>query len=355
MKRSSGVRVEFYDYSVLPILKGEPRACQAEASARPAGTEGTSVRARERPGDPYPRAGTVVSPGDHPAQPCIARQTLFLKSRPVMYKRTYHKSLIKSEALRVGLLWISLILSSTSALGQDDYLEKSFSLQELRVQITSKGFADRIALPPDNAVEELIKGLYALQFLVERREGGPVLACGLKAYFDNSLHPYTPSNSVAGSLLLQRAPTHFFFRRMLGDAAGWAKWSESDRIFSSTKEGEFFRSAAISSGDYLTQQKGNFDSVPIREFHREVLPGVAYVMLSPDCNVLERINPIATTWKLWIKRQGGADYRRTLKEDERDFIIFELPRSFLERIRPIAARANAYNNTNVGKTNPSDR
>ena len=199
-----------------------------------------------------------------------------------MCKHTYQKSLLKPEVVRAGFFWLLLVLCSTSAFAQDDYLEKSFFLQQLRVQVASKAFAERVALPPGSTIEELPKGLFALQFLIERREGGSRLYCGLKVYFDNALRPYTPSNSPAGSLPMLRPDAHFFFGFFRGDTAGWAKWSVTDRVFSTTKESEFYRSTAISSGDYVFQNKGTFEDPIIKEFHREILPGVAYMMLLPS-------------------------------------------------------------------------
>ena len=272
-----------------------------------------------------------------------------------MIKHTYQKSVARPEALRVGLLWISFMLSSTSAFGLDEYLEKSFFLQQLRVQVASKAFAERVALPPDSTIEELPKGLFALEFLVERGEGSSALYCGLKIYFDNSLRPYTPSNSLAGSLLMIRSPTHYFFRNVPGDTAGRAKWSERDRVFRNTKDTEFLRSAAISSEDYVFRNKGTFEDPVIKEFHREILPGVAYVMLLPSCNLMEHTEPNTKKWKLWIKRETAPDYRQIMKMDEKEFIVFEMPRSFLERIRPMAARASAYTRANLGQMKQGDR
>ncbi len=272
-----------------------------------------------------------------------------------MLKHTDQKSLLKAEVVRAGLVWLSLVLCSTSAFGQDEYLEKSFFLPQLRVQIALKAFSERTALPAGDTILELPAGLYALQFLVYRRDGGSRLYCSLKVYLDNSLRPYAPRNSLSGSLHLLRAPTHFFFEQTPGDAAGWAKWNKVDKIFSSERESEFFRSAAISSADYEFQKKGEFNDFPISEFHREILPGVAYLMLSPDCNVVERLDPGTKKWKLWIKREGAPDYRNTMKMEEKEFIVFELPRAFLDRIRPFAARVLAYNRANLGKLRPSDR
>ena len=277
------------------------------------------------------------------------------KSDPNMRKHTYQKMLVKCKFLRYAFVWLTLAFACTSASGQEEYLEKSFFLQQLRVQIASRVFAERVALPLGNTIGDLPKGFFALEFLVERREGGPALYCGLKIYFDNSLHPYTPVNSLAGSLLMLRSPTHFFFRRIPGDASGRARWSESDRVFSNTKESEYFRYAAIASGDYEFNKKGVFSDFAIREFHREILPGVAYAMLAPDCLILQQVDPNRSAWKLWIKREGAADYGKVMKMEEKDFIIFELPRAFLERVRPIAARVSAYNNANVGQTKPADR
>lgn len=65
--------------------------------------------------------------------------------------------------------------------------------------------------------------------------------------------------------------THFFGRTH----EQWLKWSLEDRRHSTNLDGKYNRKANLATMDYVPSKKGATTSLYYREFHKEILPGLA--------------------------------------------------------------------------------
>lgn len=234
------------------------------------------------------------------------------------------------------------LLFCASALADPELADRNFDLRRFNVQVYSKAFAERFELPAANVTDELPKELHAMELLAERHEWGDSIYCNLKIYFDSALPIYLPEGPPAGSLAMRREGGHFFSQLKRDERGRATSWSDSDRIALSLGENPYNRAARLATRDYKFQSVGASEGMRILEYHKEILPGVGYMKLGPDCAWLARTVRYPAGWNLWVKRQGGADYTRILREKPEDFYIWPVPSAFLARFRPTAVRIAKY-------------
>lgn len=254
----------------------------------------------------------------------------------------WHARLVQEKAAGVFLC----LLFCASALADPELADRNYDLRQFRVQIYSKAFAERFELPAANVTDELSKELHAMELLADRHKLGHAISCTLKIYFDSALPVYLPEGPPAGSLAMRREGGHFFSHLKRDEQGRAISWSEADRIALSGGDGPYFRAAALATRDYKFPSgavfQGASEGINIIEYHKEILPGVGYMRFDLGCSALAQTGRYPAGWNLWVKRQGGADYRRILRFKEEDFYIWPVPSAFLARFRPTAVRIAKY-------------
>jgi len=249
-----------------------------------------------------------------------------------------------------ALLFCASALADPADPADPELADRNYDLRQFHAQIYSKAFAKRFELSPAKVSDELPKELYAVEFVLDRdKQPRKIIHCRLRIYFDSALPVYLPEGPPAGSLAMRREGSHFFTQLTRNERGRAISWSEADRIALSKGNSPYNMAAALATRDYKFPSGGPLQgarqTMQILEYHKEILPGVGYMKLNPDCSWLARTAPYPAGWNLWVKRASGADYTRVLHEKEEDFFRWPVPSGFLARIRPIAARIAKFHIT----------
>lgn len=88
------------------------------------------------------------------------------------------------------------------------------------------------------------------------------------------------------------------------------------------------------------------------EYHRDLFPGVAYLKIGMGCPAYPSMDKLETV-QVWLKREGGRDYSKQLREEPEDFLKFMLPPGFYRQIIQWTKQTAAYNESlrNSGRGN----
>lgn len=200
-------------------------------------------------------------------------------------------------------------------------------LDEMRVVIYTKEFAERFGLPAPETGNEPSGGVEAMEFSVEKGLYNSIYYCYLKIYIKSSIEIKYPEKSRSGSLSTYLNQNHFFS----WPRDKFRKWKKEDRehfLYLSRQYGMkvFFASAGYASGN------GFIDSLLIEEFNQELLPGLSYLKV----NVLSYGLPdVSQYWpiELWLEREEGPDYSNGFKISSTDFIHLQLLKIFYQKIK----------------------
>lgn len=225
--------------------------------------------------------------------------------------------------------------------------EKRPSLEEPKVVAYSKAFAKRFGLPDPSPDVELTEGMEAVEFRVESgRQRGTLFRCKLRVYLRTGLpiaYPKSGSSATSDPIMLLE---HFFFNNNEHNKR-WLALSAEDRIHFRNQD-TFRRNAALASPDLDLPKKGHWAELNYDAFYRDVLPGIDYVRLDSDCGAFGDIRKNREL-QLWLKREGGRDYRHTVIPDPGDFLKFSLSSVFLESAGKWARPASEKNRAAVSK------
>ncbi len=239
------------------------------------------------------------------------------------------------------LSWASPVCAETQA-----YPE--LPLQEMRIAAYTKAFAERFGLPAPAPGTEPSGGLQAIEFAIEKGpKWAPRFYCFFYLYVDSSLPIKYPEEGVAGEKYMLISATHFFGRTH----EKWMKWPLQDRRYSSNLDGKYNRKARMATKNYVFRKRGTMSDLDYIEFHKDILPRLAYIKLyfSPFSLIIDKVN---NGVDIWVQQQGNTDYRSRIKSDPSDFIKFSIPEVVLQKIRQWgkqAEEANTKINTIVRK------
>ena len=213
----------------------------------------------------------------------------------------------------------------------------------------SKAFAKRFSLPELLSKDGSEGGLEAVEFTVEPASNVRGLRCKLRVYIPSGLAIAYPADGVSGARAPLTAPEHFFLRQNEGNKR-WLSLQVEDRAHFSRQD-TFRRSAALASLDLNAPAPGYWRDLIYEAYYRGVFPGLDYIKLDSDCGPFADVKP-GRQIQLWLKKEGGRDYRYTVTPRTEDFHKFSLPSTFLEAaIRP-AQEADQHNRSTVRSQEP---
>jgi len=213
-------------------------------------------------------------------------------------------------------------------------------LEEMRIAVYTKAFAERFGLPAPAPGTEPDGGLEAIEFAIEKGRFAPYYYLNIYLYVDSSLPIKYPEEGVAGEKYMLISATHFFGRTH----EQWKKWSLEDRRYSTNLDGKYNRKANLATMDYIPRKKGATTSLYYREFHKDILPGLAYIKLdcSPPSVMIDRpINNVG----IWLQVDSQVDYRSHIEVDTDDFLKFVIPDGVFKEVRKKSLTARKANET----------
>lgn len=211
-------------------------------------------------------------------------------------------------------------------------------LQEMRITAYTKTFAERFGLPAPEPGTEPSGGLEAIEFAIEKGRFAPYYYLNIYLYVDSSLPIKYPEEGVAGEKYMLIKGTHFFGR----SHDMWLKWPVEDRLHFNNRQGSYHRKANLATMNYIPGKKGATTSLYYREFHRNILPGLAYIKLdcSPPSVIIDR--PIKNIG-IWLQKDSQVDYRSRIDVDTDDFFKFSVPDPIFEKVRKISLHTRDEN------------
>ncbi|HWQ38264.1 MAG TPA: hypothetical protein VNM24_06555 [Burkholderiales bacterium] len=238
---------------------------------------------------------------------------------------------------------LMLAVLSFGVVAQEPPSPAPLPVEQMRAVAYTKEFARRFRLPEPTPGSEPSGGLQAIEFFVEK---GPPWAsefyyCIFKLYVDSNLPIAFPQPGTAGSKWLLVYAKHFFLWPD-PDNRRWLSFSEADRKHHADRQSAYDRLAAIATPDFEFLARGAYEDIGFDEYYRELFPGLSYVQLSTGC-FSERKLSRRPEWQLWLKKEGGRDYRRQLRIHPEDFLKFTIPRQLLARVVEFSAQADRYN------------
>jgi hypothetical protein len=249
---------------------------------------------------------------------------------------------------------LALVLTTSIASAEEPKKPTRLAFETMRTVAYTSDFAKRLALPPQEAGNEPSDGVHALEFRVEPGPAwSPFYVCILSLYLDNSLPVEYPEEGLAGSDRLLASPNHFFLRGNIDDRR-WSSIPIEDRLHHGALQRKYNRRAALATPDYEHLKKGAYDDIAILEFHRSILPGIAYIALDVSCFTGEKLRR-RSTWQIWLKKRGGRDYSQQLRIDSEDFLRFGLPGPLLNRIIELSEPPRRYNAAILDEKAPRKR
>lgn len=247
---------------------------------------------------------------------------------------------------RITLIALVIALLACTGAGQagaaqDDIRLEPLPLEEMKVTAYTKAFAKRFGLPDPKPGFELKGDLQAIEFSLEKGEFAPFYYVVFKLYMPQSLPIAYPEEGVAGRKHILNRGTHFFGGSPENNEQ-WLRWTVEDRTMFNTKQGRYNRKSYIASMDYLPKKRGLLSDITYEEYHKELIPGLAYIKLYTATPMFPNENahwPLA----IWLERQNGKDYERLPQLDPADFLKFELPKPFFKEVRKLVETAEENN------------
>lgn len=232
---------------------------------------------------------------------------------------------------------------STAAFEAEKRLEP-LSTWEMRVTAYTREFAKRFNLP--EPAEDMIPsgGIAAIDFRIrydeifDSRTGdklGPY-GCDWRIYLDREVSFDFPEPDRAGD-------GSVFGHHRLMDAGG-----PEDNRARNERSVPYARRIQFSTADYIPHRQGNRESNILHEYARDLVPGVDYLR-TQSCSFGEWFRRQSRDIVLWLKKGGTPDDPMRLRPPE-EFHRFTLPRGFIDKAAPMAARAYEYNQV-IGKAN----
>ena len=257
-----------------------------------------------------------------------------------MNSRTDRRS-VKRYLTALLLICLAQLILGASVLAVENHpAYPVLPLEEMRIAAYSKAFAERFGLPDPAPGTEPDGGLEAIEFAIEKGRFAPYYYLNIYLYVDSSLPIKYPEEGVAGEKYMLISATHFFGRTH----EQWMKWSLEDRRFSTNLDGKYNRKANLTTMDYMPRKKGVTTSLYYREFHKDILPGLAYIKLdcSPPSIMIDR--PIDNVG-IWLQVDSQADYRSQIEVDTDDFLKFAIPDGVFKVVRKQSLAARKANET----------
>lgn len=209
--------------------------------------------------------------------------------------------------------------------------EPPLALDEAKAVTYTRAFAERFGLAKLEPEKELREALQAVSFSVEKLPDDRLFyyRCLLKVYLNSSVAVEYPVSESSASHESLSEREHFIFDGNVGNRR-WLSLSEADRRHFAGLDN--FRMVVFLS---------NGRNVVVEAFQKDLFPGISYLKLDVDCTALGK--SVSHGLQLWFKRTGAKDYRRYVRLDPDDFLKFDLPQPFHERISAIANTAGDYN------------
>jgi hypothetical protein len=94
--------------------------------------------------------------------------------------------------------------------------------------------------------------------------------------------------------------------------------------------------------DYIPRKQGAISDLDYTEFHKDILPGLAYLKLSfSPFNLM--IDESGKGIVIWLQQLSKMDYRSRLSTDPIDFLKFSIPQPVTKKIREWGLQARAAN------------
>jgi hypothetical protein len=225
-----------------------------------------------------------------------------------------------------------------SMAGEKEPAYPELPLEEMRIAAYTKAFAARFGLPAPEPGTEPGGGLEAIEFAIEKGRFAPYYFGNFYLYLDNSLPIKYPEEGVAGEKYMLIRATHFFGR----SHEQWMKWPENDRLHFNRRQGSYHRKANLASMNYIPGKQGAIADLYYREYHRDILPGLAYIKL--DCSVpYWIIKKPRKNIGIWLQRESKTDYRGRIHVDPGVFLKFKIPDHVLRKVREWGLKADEVN------------
>ena len=105
----------------------------------------------------------------------------------------------------------------------------------------------------------------------------------------------------------------------------------------------------LASPDYRWKKGGDISTregfgvgMFYEEYHRDIFPGLAYLKIDMACPAYSSVDKLEVV-QIWLKRQGGRDYRKQLREEPEDFFKFTIPKPFYRKIIVWIKETSKYN------------
>lgn len=256
---------------------------------------------------------------------------------------TGHVKLPVCALAALGARTLLLALLSLGVIAQEPPRPAPLPVEQMRALAYTKEFARRFRLPEPAPGAEPSGGLQAIEFFIEK---GPPWAsefyyCRFKLYVDSTLPIAYPEPGSGGTKRLLLYVWHFFLWPD-PDNRRWLSFSEADRRHHAERQSAYDGLAAIATPDYEFQKRGGYEDIGFDEYYRELFPGLSYIQLSTGCFSARKLSR-RPEWQLWLKKEGGRDYRRQLRIHSEDFVKFTLPQPFLQKMIAFSEQGNRYN------------
>lgn len=208
----------------------------------------------------------------------------------------------------------------------------------MRISAYTKDFAKRFGLPDPVPGTEPGGGLEAIEFAIEKGRFSPYYFCKFSLYVSNKLPIKYPEEGVAGAKYMLVKGTHFFGRTQ----DQWMNWPKKDRLHFNDRQGSYHRKANLATMDYAPGKEGAITSLYYREFHKDILPGIAYINL--DCSPPSfMIKNLKNNIGIWLQKESDVDYRGRFDINSENFLKFKLPDPVYQKVREWGLQAKKFN------------
>jgi len=245
-----------------------------------------------------------------------------------MFKGIIKNPLIKCIETAVICCVILVFFLPITLAGEKEKVYPELPLEEMRIAAYTKDFAERFGLPAPMPGTEPSGGLQAIEFAIEKGPAWtPFYYCKFYLYLDSSLPVKYPEEGIAGEKYMLIKKTHFF-----GSTQDqWLQWPGSDKLYFNRRQGSYNRKANLASMDYVPGKQGAIDSFSYEEFHKDILPGLAYIKLSAPTPLL--ISKPRKNIGVWLQKESKVDYRSRVHVDPNDFLKFAIPEHVFQKVR----------------------
>lgn len=255
--------------------------------------------------------------------------------------------------IRRSLVFVCSFVAFAHAVAEEPKKAAPLPIEQMRAVAYTKEFAKRFALPGPPAGTEPQGGVQAMEFAIETNPNAPYYYCKLYLYFDSNLPVAYPEEAIRGKDHIPSRRT----RLMTFDTqTRWLRLSEQDRLHFGERQSRYTRMAVLTSPDYDYPE--NLKEVPNKpyggvdmvyeEYHRSLFSGLAYLKVDMGCPAYSWVDKI-DTGEIWLKREGGKDYRKQVRMERQDFLRFNLPPHFYRQIIQWTKQTAAYNQPLMGE------